>query len=229
MGDVGQIMLDSLDKGEALRYMGYRDVPADEKTLRIMDECEKKLLAVIKPCYIYHVFDIEASDSMVSVCGTSLILVGKSISDHLSGCSKCVLMAATLSALADRLIRQYEATDMTKAVMLDFLSSAAVEQVCDAAEERLDKELSGFYRTWRFSPGYGDLALDIQGSFLDVLQAPKRIGLNVTSSNIMTPRKSVTAIIGLSEHEISKGRRGCSVCNMKDVCQFRKRGEHCGI
>ena len=229
MGDVGQIMLDSLDKGEALRYMGYRDVQADEKTLRIMEECEKKLLAVIKPCFVYHVFDIEHSDGGVIICGTSLILEGRSISEHLSGCTKCVLMAATLSAHADRLIRQYEATDMTRAIILDFLASAAVEQVCDAAEERLDRELPGFNRTWRFSPGYGDLALDIQGSFLDVLQTPKRIGLNVTQNNIMTPRKSVTAIIGLSENEISKGRRGCSVCNMKEVCQFRKRGEHCGI
>ena len=40
---------------------------------------------------------------------------------------------------------------------------------------------------------------------------------------------SVTAIIGLSKNEISKGRRGCACCNMREVCQFRKRGDHCGF
>ena len=62
-----------------------------------------------------------------------------------------------------------------------------------------------------------------------VVNAQKFIGLNATGNNILTPRKSVTAIIGLSENEISKGRRGCACCNMREVCQFRKRGDHCGF
>ena len=224
-----QVGLESLDKKEALRYMGYGDTAPDEKILSMMDECEKALLAVIKPCCIYHVFDIEEVSNGISVCGTSLVLEGNAIREHLAGCCKAVLMAATLSAHADRVIRRFEATDMTRAVMADFLASAAVEQVCDQAENAIAQEFVDYYRTWRFSPGYGDLPLDIQGSFLDVLQAQKLIGLNATASNIRTPRKSVTAVIGLSENEIQKGRQGCSACNMKDVCQFRKRGEHCGV
>ena len=224
-----QVVLENLNKNEALRYMGYGDTSPDENILSMMNECEKALLAVIKPCCVYHVFDIEEVGEGVAVCGTSLVLKGDAIREHLAGCCKVVLMAATLSAHADRVIRRYEATDMTRAVMADFLASAAVEQVCDAAEESIGDEFSSYYRTWRFSPGYGDLPLDIQGSFLDVLQAQKRIGLNATENNILTPRKSVTAVIGLSENEIQKGRQGCSACNMKDVCQFRKRGNHCGV
>ncbi len=234
MGDIRlnghiQVKLEYLDKKEALRYLGYGSSTPDDSIIGMMDECEKALLSVIKPCCIYHVFDIEPVSGGVAVCGTSLVLKGDSIKEHLAGCCKAVMMAATLSAHADRVIRRYEATDMTHAVMADFLASAAVEQVCDTAENAIGDEFSSYYRTWRFSPGYGDLPLDIQGSFLDVLQAQKRIGLNATESNILTPRKSVTAVIGLSESEIPKGRRGCSACNMKDVCQFRKRGDHCGI
>lgn len=126
------------------------------------------------------------------------------------------------------LIRRLETEDMTKAVMTDFLASAAVEQVCDHVDELVKNELGMFNQTWRFSPGYGDLPIEIQRDFLAVLDAQKRIGLNATENNILTPRKSVTAVIGLSENEISKGRRGCASCNMRDVCQYRKRGEHCG-
>ncbi len=224
-----QVVLDKLNKSEALRYMGYGKTAPDENVLAMMDECEKALLTVIKPCFTYHIFDIEHVDNGVAVLGTSMILEGKSVSEHLANCDRCVLLAATLSAHADRIIRRYEATDMTRAVMADFLASAAVEQVCDMADEQVRKEFSDFHQTWRFSPGYGDLPLDIQGQFLDVLQAQKRIGLNATENNILTPRKSVTAVIGLSVHDIPKGRRGCAACNMHDTCQFRKRGDHCGI
>jgi hypothetical protein len=93
----------------------------------------------------------------------------------------------------------------------------------------VSRTFSGYSQTWRFSPGYGDLPLDIQTEFLQILDAPKRIGLNTTANNILTPRKSVTAVIGLSQGEISQGRRGCAICRMKDKCQYRKRGEHCGI
>lgn len=224
-----RVTLDSLNKREALRYMGYGSSVPDERTLLMLEECEKALLAVIEPCCIYHVFDVVPVDNGISVCGTSMVLKGRSVSEHLSGCTKAVLMAATLSVHAEKVIRRYEATDMTRAVMADSLASAAVEQVCDKAEEEVKQSFSSFYRTWRFSPGYGDLPLDIQGSFLDILQAQKRIGLNATETNMLIPRKSVTAIIGLSENEIPKGRRGCADCNMKEVCQFRKRGDHCGI
>lgn len=229
MGVCLRIDLESLNKEEALRYMGCGGNLPDDGIGEIMEDCERALLEVIKPCAVYGVFDIEHLEKGVEVLGTSLVLHGESISAHLSGCCKCVLLAATLSVHADRLIRRYEAYDMTRAVVTDLLASAAVEQVCDEVETVLRKELSHYHQTWRFSPGYGDLPLDIQGEFLEVLQAQKRIGLAATAKDILTPRKSVTAVIGLSENEISKGRSGCAWCNMREVCQFRKRGEHCGI
>ncbi|WP_294487293.1 hypothetical protein [uncultured Ruminococcus sp.] len=54
-----QVCLDKLNKSEALRYMGYGSTAPDDSILSMMDECEKALLGVIKPCAIYHVFDIQ--------------------------------------------------------------------------------------------------------------------------------------------------------------------------
>lgn len=224
-----QIGLDRLDKSEAFRYMGYSESAPDENIKKITEDCERSLLEVIEPCAVYHIFEIEHTDDGVAVCGTSLVLKGSAVSEHLDGCQRAVLIAATLSAHADKLIRRFETFDMTRAVITDFLASAAVEQVCNEVDEVVRREFSEYHQTWRFSPGYGDLPLDIQGEFLDVLQAQKRIGLSATENSILTPRKSVTAVIGLSKNEISKSRRGCAGCNMKDVCQFRKRGDRCGV
>lgn len=220
--------LDRLNRMEALRYMGFKggEIPAGISAL--VDECEERLLSGISPKYVWRVFDIEKTDRGIEAANTPLVFEGRDIVLHLKGCEKCVMLCVTLGADADRIIRSCESEAMEKAVIVDSLASAAVEQACDKAEDEIHSRLAGYHFTWRFSPGYGDFPLDIQRDFLKVLNAEKRIGLSVSESLILTPRKSVTAVIGISEHEISKGRRGCGCCNMKDVCEYRKRGSHCG-
>ena len=218
-----------LNRAEAMRYMGYGNKQPDENVIRLIDECESALLKAIKPRYTYKVFNIEKNENGISVKGTSLRFEGSDIKLHLSECDKCILLCATASIEADKIIRAYETADITKAVITDCLASAAVEQVCNQAELEIKNNLPDYNFTWRFSPGYGDFPLTIQPEFLKVLDAQKRIGLNCTESLILIPRKSVTAVIGISKNKISKGKRGCVSCNMRDRCEYRKRGEHCGF
>ena len=221
--------INKLNRQEAFRYMGYKTGNVDEKISDLTDQCESELISVIKPRFVYKVFDIEHTDNGVVVNNTSLVLKGKAIAEHLKDCERCILMCATVSIDVDNLIRKYESQDMAKAVIADCLASAAIEQVCNEAEKEIKSAVGEYNFTWRFSPGYGDFPLEIQRDFVDVLDAQKRVGVNVSDSLIMIPRKSVTAVIGVSEKEISKGRRGCVCCNMKDRCAYRKRGEHCGF
>lgn len=223
------LKIEKLDRGEAFRYMGFKGGEIKENILKITEECEQELLKAIAPRYVYRVFEIEKTDEGVLLKNTSAIFKGKDIAAHLEGCNRCVLMCVTLSADTDGLIRRYEADSMEKAVIADSLASAAVEQACNLAEKEIQEAIGAYNYTWRFSPGYGDFPLDIQKEFLDIIDATKRIGVNITDSLILVPRKSVTAVMGISENEISKGRRGCGCCNIKDRCEYRKRGEHCGI
>ena len=222
--------LKQLDRAEAFRYMGMRGGEIPEKINELANECEQRLLASISPKFVYTPFELERLHDTdgILVRNTPLVLTGQSIAEHLAGCEKCVLFAATLGAGADTVIRGFESGAMEKAVIADSLASAAIEQVCGLAEHEIKEKLGDMNLTWRFSPGYGDLPLDIQRNFLEALNAEKRIGLTVTDSLILIPRKSVTAVIGVSEHEIPKGRRGCEACGMRDVCEYRKSGAHCG-
>lgn len=81
----------------------------DERTALLIDECEKELLKVIEPKFVYRVFDIARKEDGVEVIGTPLFLDGNDIRRHLEGCSKCVLFAATISSGVDRKLRAYEA------------------------------------------------------------------------------------------------------------------------
>lgn len=221
------IVLGQLDKNEALRYMGHRGEDIDEQLDKLITKCEKEVLSCVKPRFVYKVCDISREEKGILVKDTNLFLTGNSIKKHLDGCDKAVLMAVTISADADRLIRIAQIRDMAEAVAIDSLCSVAVEQACDRAELIIKEENPGYYQTFRFGLGYGDLPISLQGQFLHVLNAPKQIGLNVSSTDMLTPTKSVTAVIGLSKNPIPQRTRGCQTCSMNKKCQFRQKGGRC--
>jgi len=222
------LKIDSLNRSDALRYLMCHDEKA-ASSMPIIDECEKELLKVLTPKYIYRYFDIKKSENEVSIEGARLVMNGKDIVHHLEGCSGVYLIAATLGPGADRLIRTLQVTDMAKAVVADAFASAAVEQVCTAAEEKIKAEAPDRFFTWRYAPGYGDFSIEIQKNFLDVLDAPRKIGLCTSASRMLIPIKSVTSVMGVSDSPLPSSSRGCITCNMREKCKFRKSGNHCGF
>ena len=61
-----------------------------------------------------------------------------------------------------------------------------------------------------------------QADFFRLLELPKRLGLSLNEHFIMTPSKSVTAVIGISA-EPKKSFRKCRNCGRID-CPFRREG-----
>ena len=51
----------------------------------------------------------------------------------------------------------------------------------------------------RFSPGYGDVSLEVQRIFFELLDCQKNLALTLNDSLIMSPEKSVTAFVGIYE------------------------------
>ena len=43
----------------------------------------------------------------------------------------------------------------------------------------------------------------------------------------MTPRKSITAILGVSDHPVRGHLAGCGHCVLRTRCEYRKRGITC--
>lgn len=224
------IKLRSIDRAEAFRYLGMAGNPPPENITELADECEKRLIQAASPKFHWIYADIgDIAENSVILSGSSLVLSGNDIAAHLNGCFGAVLMCATLGDGADRLIRTLQVEDMAKAMIADAFCGAAVEQVCDRAEEIIKREFPEKYFTFRFSPGYGDFPIEIQKKLLAVLDARRKIGLCATDSFMLAPIKSVTAVIGVSHTPLPPKKRGCAVCGMRDNCNFRKRGSHCGI
>lgn len=226
---IDDIKLTKLNRQEGARYMGYGENIPDETVMKLICECETAILATALPRYTYKVFDVRECENGVEFLGSSLVLKGNSIKEHLSGCEMAACICSTLSADMDKLIRITQVKDMAKAVVMDAFAGVAIEQVCDKIEYKLKTLFPEKYLTYRFGIGYGDLPLEQLKDFLSVLNASKTIGVTVTGGTMMSPAKSVACVVGISDNQIKSKKKGCITCNMREKCQFRVKGERCGF
>ena len=212
--------------------MGYR---ADSHTItptldRMVDGCIEEVLKTARPRAVFSpILPIEAENGAYSAAG--LPLTGEDMRKHLEHCQQVVLLAVTLGAPLDMLIRRAEAVDMARAVVLDAAANVAVEEAAQQAEEEMRGILAGAgrYLTGRYSPGYGDYPISVQRELLRLTDAGRKIGLSVTPSHIMTPRKSITAVLGVADLPVKGHLAGCGHCVLQKTCLFRKRGTTCVV
>lgn len=210
---------------EAIRYLGAGE--GDEALCTQVETAAREITE--RPQYTYRVFDLSFENGSPSLPELGLIFPGRTAGNMLSGCEKAALLLCTLGLAFDARLRAAQVRDMAKAVILDACGSALVEQGCDEAEKELADRFSELYLTDRFSPGYGDLPLSLQPQFCAALDGQRRLGVVVSDSMLMTPGKSVTAIIGLSRSPQMARIRGCGYCSMRETCALRKGGNHCGL
>lgn len=222
-------LLFEIDKTEALRYAGQRGGAVSPELDALLSDCAEETMRIARPRLIYRRFSIVRKEDALYLSGTNVSLPGKDIARHLEDCDALVLMAVTLGGGIESAVRRWQVTDVQKALLMDACASAAVESVCNQSERVIRKALGGPppWFTWRYSPGYGDLPLDLQRPLLNLLDAGRKIGLYVSESGMMTPQKSVTAVIGLREMPGGLREGGCAVCMNRETCMYRKEGAAC--
>ena len=227
-----------LNRDEALGYLGYAGQQVEETLLARFNELANICETVIDPLYAWEVVDIDEERSRwdgiqpcVCLSECRLALPGESIAEHVRGACKVALMACTLGAISEREMRKYASLGAADGVMFGACASALVEAAANAVEAQVVEyaQKQGLHTNWRFSPGYGDMPLDVQPAFLQALDATRKLGITATPTNMLVPVKSVTAVVGLFD-EANGGarvRHACGVCQLKGCCELRKRGITC--
>ena len=210
------------DPREAARYLGYHGTQPDAAVQALIEACITEVEAAAVPKSTHERFPLLFSGDETFLVA-SLHLKSRSLMRNLAGCDEVYLFAATLGIAVDTLIKRAALMDTAKGAVMQAAAAAVIEAYCDEENEKLREEAQseGLYLRPRFSPGYGDLSLDCQRDFLNLLKAQKNIGLTVTDSGLMVPIKSVTAIIGISSTDNNCHLQGCEACP-KSECTFRR-------
>ncbi len=206
---------------EAIRYLGYKRTEIDVKTLVMIQESFDELEKMSELKSIYRIYELSQKDDELQI--GNLIIKSKSLKKNLKECTQVVVFGATMGLSVDRQLRTYELTDMARAVVMQACAAAMLEEYCDEMQEKIAQQLAeeNLYLRPRFSPGYGDFSILHQKDILNMLDASKTIGLTMTDAYMLTPTKSVTAVIGVSKTEEPCHQKGCEECTKAD-CLYRR-------
>ena len=183
-----------VNEREIMRYAGVK-TPTEEITL-LMNEAVEEASGVLTYKACYGEFSVTVDNGMLDFGFASVH--STALAKNLAECSRVVIFAATVGLGLDRLVARYGVKSPSRALMLQAFGAERIEALCDRfAEDIGASDYKGYSLKPRFSPGYGDLPLEFQREIFSVLDCPKMIGLSLNKSLLMTPTKSVTAIIGI--------------------------------
>ena len=207
-----------VDQGEILRYLGQKE--GDDKVNALVKECldevEKSL--TYKVCYLYS--NCKISGDEVEIDGERI--VSKSLVKNLTGVNEVVLFACSVGFMIDRLIEKYKVLNPTKSLVMHAVGVERVESLANAfcSFLRAEAKKENKYLRPRFSAGYGDFGIENQNLFFKNLEINKLLGVTLTEGMLMSPSKSVTAIVGIGDEKEQGCNIGCESCSLE--CEYRR-------
>ena len=177
---------------EILRYAGMR---GDSSSIEpLLSECLEEAQKVLTYPLCYAEFSIQEKENLLDF--GFLTTESRDLRKNLLGCSSGIVFAATVGLALDRLIARAATISPTKALLLQAIGAERIESLCDLFCRELSEKQKEYDLHPRFSPGYGDFPLESQKNIFALLDCSKRIGLSLNQSLMLSPSKSVTALIG---------------------------------
>lgn len=219
--------IDSLPDDIILHYLGHDGQAVSPELGALIDRCKQLTLRTATPRVVYKRYAIVQTTSGLELEQARLVLPGNSIRKHLTHCTQAFVFAVTVGAQLDRVIRSKMLTNPDEGVIINSCASAAVEALADAMCERLAQSIQqeNLYLTRRYSPGYGDFPLEIQQPLLFALDAFRKVGLSCTQSCLLTPTKSITAVVGITREGVKPDYDSCDDCKARHNCTIRRQGK----
>ena len=184
---------------ETARYLGYsKFVSPDQDVSGLLEKAASEMANVMKPQAVFEIYDLSVVECPQELCFADVTLQSRDLGRNLAGCSKVAILAATIGPQVDALIRRHSSTDPVYASILQATGAMFIEEVVDLVNTEIKKiaTAQGLKTKPRYSPGYGDVPLEVQKDFFRLLPCT-RIGLTLMDTLIMAPEKSVTAFVGL--------------------------------
>lgn len=147
---------------------------------------------------------------------------GRQVCGYIKESTQVAVFLCTAGEDFTRMTNQLnEQGDIMEAYILDAIGSLTVENAMDKIQEqlRIEMQQQGLKISNRYSPGYCNWPLSDQTMLFDLI-GPNPTGITLSDSCLMTPRKSVSGIIGIGS-ELKHHAYGCVVCNNVD-CIYRR-------
>jgi hypothetical protein len=196
------------DMKKIIQRQGFQDparIKPEMKELnsRLVEEVQSQEL--IKPIVVYEVYKILGNEHEKIIVEGNINILGTLLPERLTGADRIVVLVSTIGSRLENRVKEYTANKETfKGMMLDGIGSSAMhsmtQDVCALISKKMETE--GYKTSPAFLPGMAGFPLTEQVSLLSLVKA-ERIGVTLSSSGIMIPRKSTSRVIGIINPQIT--------------------------
>lgn len=189
------------------------------------DESDRLFHHLVRPRLSFTTKAIEAVNAGSVTLEGGVVLESEKLADVLAGCRRTVCFVATIGSKIDRKINKLSiANRCADEYLLDRVGSLAIEDFVNAFHLEMAQRLSRRHQgaTMRFSPGYCDWPLADQPKLFSLVDT-EHIGVSLTESLLMRPRKSLSGIFGIVEAEGGRLPHIYNPCLLCEECDCTER------
>lgn len=181
-------------------------------------------LSLLQPAVVYDILPIRRIRSDRVVLENGKALEGSLPAKRLRAAQAVALVVCTIGPRLEAYVKEsFDKGNRVQAVLLDGIGSAAVEELAQKACHIIrEKAISRSLDTGSpLLPGTRGFPLSQQHALCRMADA-FQIGVRLTETAMMEPRKSTALVVGLGKR-IPQATRGkpCDECNLGTACRFR--------
>lgn len=215
-----------LQLNHILRRQGIKGRSSRPKMAAITEELldEVKELSLLAPVFAYHVHPIsEIKDDQMRL-NNDVIINGKLLPSVLSKSKELATTVCTIGPQLENKVTEYlNEGEPLRGLLLDGVGTAAIDTLIVQACKSLKQEAlsHGNQASSPLSPGMPGFPISEQGTLLELASA-EQIGVSLTSTGIMIPCKSISAVIGIGpDMPTWTPAEACARCNLNKICTYR--------
>ncbi|HHW74454.1 MAG TPA: hypothetical protein GX744_04270 [Firmicutes bacterium] len=213
-----------LETGHILKGQGIDPAKASPRVAKIAAAALDEANSLLRPAALYGTMPVLSFDGdRVAFDGGSFS--GPLVARAFAGASSLTLALYTIGPALEQRMDELMGTDMLRAMALDGAGTAALSLVSRLVEARITREVEqGDCRAgMRASPGQEGWPIEQQRILFRIIPA-EEIGVELTGSCLMLPRKSVSFVMGSGEG-ICADHVSCDLCSKRGRCRWRKEAQ----
>lgn len=215
-----EIDLDLLWRFEGVASEGRQPSRASKRmAARLLPEA----LNLVEPRAYYQKFGVRAARKKRLELEEGARFSGGLVAHLLGGAQEVIVMVCTLgAALENRASRYFAEGYPARGYLLDGLGTVALGMLAERARQEIvnSAQARGLQASTPISPGHADWALAEQRMLFDLLPS-RETGVSLTGTYLMTPRKSLSMVMGLGLQMITheEGTQ-CQYCSLQKNCTY---------
>jgi len=220
----------TLKTKEVLRREGFRKyskIRPEIKSLILELIASVKNAHLLEPTMAYEIHLItEMSHRQLSLEGNAVVN-GPLLPPLLSEAKELAVVVCTIGPKLEKQVTNFfKQNEPLRGVLLDGVGSAAVDSLTEEVCKFMTAEASsrGYQASSPISPGMPGLPITEQWQLFNIVPA-REIGVSLTSSGIMVPRKSASMVIGIGPQMATWTRAEvCAHCSLRETCAYGIHG-----